>query len=346
MQPGLPNVPAGLLELDGLDVDFQSGSTEVRAVDQVDLRIEPGETIALVGESGSGKSVTSLALMGLLGPNGRSEARRARFRPEVSLPPIDLFALSARERRKLRGRDMAMIFQEPMTSLNPLHTIGDQIGEPLRIHMGASLRETRDRAIELLTQVGIPDPARRLSAYPHELSGGMRQRVMIAMAMVCNPALLIADEPTTALDVTIQAQILALFRRLRDQYRQAMLFITHDLGVVAEIANRVYVMYAGQVVESGPVAAILTRPRHPYTRGLLASLPRIDRPISRRESFYAIVGQSPDLRQLPPGCRFQTRCSHFRQGLCDAVPPDLVPVEAGHDARCARLKELEDLDVA
>jgi len=327
-----------LLRIEGLQVDFDTPHGRARAVDDVSITVGHGETVAIVGESGSGKSVTSLSVMRLLPPSARVAGGKIAFGDDETAGgrEIDLLALPRSRMAKLRGDRMAMIFQEPMTSLNPLHTVGDQIAEVLKIHRRMGRRHGRERAAALLADVGIPEPEQRVSAYPHELSGGMRQRVMIAMALACGPRLLIADEPTTALDVTIQAQIMELFRSLRDTQRQAMLFITHDLGVVAEIANRVYVMYGGQVVESGDVVTILKRPRHPYTKGLLASLPRVDRPAPVDGRFYSIPGQPPDPANLPKGCRFQARCPRFAADTCAAAVPPLVDVAPLHAVRCFR----------
>ncbi len=328
-----------VLALHGVNVDFTARGRAVRAVDDVSLTIGAGETVALVGESGSGKSVTSLAVMGLL-PAGQAEVTGQIMFRRGDAQAVDLCTLPRAVMPEIRGAEIAMIFQEPMTSLNPLHSIGAQISEMLVIHRRAGRAAARDLAQEMLARVGIPDPVRRMASYPHELSGGMRQRVMIAMALTCNPTLLIADEPTTALDVTIQAQIMELFRTLRDLSHQAMLFITHDLGLVAEIANRVYVMYAGQVVESGPVRAIFRRPLHPYTRGLLASLPRIDRPQRDGKPLYSIAGRVPEPGRMPQGCRFAPRCTEAVAGRCDAVPPALEPATTTHAVRCLRWREL------
>jgi oligopeptide/dipeptide ABC transporter ATP-binding protein len=335
-----------LLVLDNVSVEFKSPHGTVHAVDRVSLSIGKGETVAVVGESGSGKSVTSLAILRLLDESiARTTASRLAFRRRDGRF-VDLLQLARHQMRDIRGDEIGMIFQEPMTSLNPMHTVGDQITEVLRIHRRADRRGATERAIEVLAQVGMPEPQRHLSSYPHQLSGGMRQRVMIAMALACKPSLLIADEPTTALDVTIQAQILDLFRSLRDDGDQSMLFITHDLGVVAEVADFVYVMYAGQVVESGDVTSILCDPRHPYTKGLVASVLRVDRPRAHGSRFYAIPGRVPEPGRMPQGCRFQTRCGAFLPGVCDAAIPPLEAFETGRDARCFRQKELAHVDAA
>ena len=339
----MPERPAAgapaVLEVDGLTVDFVTGGQRSRVIDGVSLRVERGRTLAIVGESGSGKSVTSLAVMGLLPtPPAAVGGQGIRFCGRDGRAH-DLLKLDRRRLRSLRGDDLAMVFQEPMTSLNPSHSIGRQIGEVLAIHRGAGRAEGRAAAVRMLERVGIPEAGRRVDSYPHELSGGMRQRVMIAMALVCGPSLLIADEPTTALDVTIQAQILDEMRKLQAELGMAMLFITHDLGVVAEIARDVVVMYAGQVVEQGPVAAVLRRPRHPYTRGLLASVPRTDR--QRATRLEAIPGRVPDPRQMPAGCRFHPRCAFAVPGRCDREQPVLESLEPGHAARCLRAAELD-----
>jgi len=328
-----------LLEIDGLTVTFTVNGKPARVVDGVSLRLNGGETVAIVGESGCGKSVTSLAVMGLL-PRPIARVTEGRILLRRGTGGVDLASLPPAEYASVRGDDIAMIFQEPMTSLNPLHRIGEQIAEPLRIHRGLSRGEARERACELLERVGISDPRARLDAYPHEMSGGMRQRVMIAMALACDPAVLIADEATTALDVTVQAQILDLLRALQQDSGMGLLFITHDLGVVAEIAERVVVMYAGQVVEEGDVRQILTRPLHPYTRGLIASVPRIDRPMGKDSTFHAIGGRVPEIGRMPPGCRFAPRCEHARPGICDHGQK-LEPVAGGRTVRCVRWRELE-----
>ncbi len=314
-----------LLEIDGLRVAFASEEGgEHAAVDGIDLAIAPGEFVGVVGESGSGKSVTALAAMGLIQPPGRVAAGSIRFAGR------DLRGLPEREWQKLRGREMAMIFQEPMSSLNPVFPVGEQIAEVVRRHERVSARAARARAIEMLTLVGIPDPARRVDGYPHHFSGGMRQRVMIAIALACNPRLLIADEATTALDVTVQAQILDLLRRLRERLGLAVLLITHDLGVVAELVERVYVMYAGRIVETSPTAALFTNPAHPYTRGLLASIPSLD---TRRARLPAIEGTVPMPGRMPSGCRFAPRCSQ-RLDACVATDPPLAPRGPRHAAAC------------
>jgi peptide/nickel transport system ATP-binding protein len=318
---------APLLQIEALKVTFRGdGGRATHAVDRVDLTVSHGTTLGLVGESGCGKSVTSLAVMGLL-PKASAEIEgRVRF------DGIDLLDLPDRALRDLRGDRLAMIFQEPMTSLNPSYTIGEQIVEAIVRHRGVSRRAARGRAVEMLRRVRIPAPERRIDDYPHKLSGGMRQRVMIAIALSCEPQLLIADEPTTALDVTIQAQILDLLRELKATTLSAIILITHDLGVVAEICDQVAVMYAGEIVERAPVEAAFARPAHPYTVGLLGSIPRLDR---RAEQLATVQGRVPDMAALPEGCRFAPRCP-FAADICVSVPPPLTQVGESHWTRCAR----------
>ncbi len=313
-----------LLDVRGLSVCFDTELGRIPAVRGVDFSLDSGETLALVGESGCGKTVTALALLGLLDPAGRIAEGTVQFRGR------DLVKLAPAELRQVRGREIAMVFQEPMTSLNPVFRIGDQIGEVLRIHRGQTQEAARREAIELLERVGIPAPERRVDAYPHELSGGMKQRVMIAMALACRPALLIADEPTTALDVTIQAQILELLRRLQSEFGMAILLITHNLGVVAHYAQRVAVMYAGKIVEQSGTAELFARPLHPYTRALLAALPRPDRSGGR---LRAIAGNVPSPLHYPPGCAFWERCAEVLPRCAGDLPP-LVAVEGDHAAAC------------
>jgi peptide/nickel transport system ATP-binding protein len=315
-----------VLEMAGFNVDLGPAGRRVRVVDDLSLTLHPGRITCLVGESGSGKSVTAMALMRLL-PAAQCavSARTLRFEG------ADIAALSERGMARLRGDRMAMIFQEPMTSLNPVFTIGDQVGEALRVHRGLSAREARARALAALRQVQIPAPERRLDAYPHELSGGMRQRVMIAMALACEPALLIADEPTTALDVTIQAQILSLLATLRQQHGTGILFITHNLGVVAEIADEVAVMYAGRIIERAPAATLFADAQHPYTLALLAAMPALS---GTQERLEPIPGRMPAPSEMLPGCRFAPRCP-FAAARCAEVPP-LRAIGAGHDVACWR----------
>ncbi|MFC0406650.1 ABC transporter ATP-binding protein [Roseomonas elaeocarpi] len=331
-----------VLSVSGLRAEFTAGGNTVTAVSDVDLVIPAGETLALVGESGSGKSVTSLSLLRLLPRGvGRVAAGRIRFAPPGETP-MDLAALDAEALRQVRGRRIGVVFQEPMTSLNPVFTVGQQVGEPLRVHQGAS-RDTAFRsAVRLLDRVGIPDAPRRARQYPHELSGGMRQRVTIAMALACDPALLIADEPTTALDVTIQAQILDLLGRQQRERGMAMLFVTHNLGVVATIADRVAVMYAGRVVEDGSVAEVFRAPRHPYTAGLMRSMPQLGKATALRRAgqfLPSIPGTVPSLTRMPPGCAFAPRCP-MAAPACDALMPALEIVAPGHHSRCLRWREM------
>ncbi len=326
-----------LLRVEGLTVRFGG----VPAVEDVSFALRPGETLAIVGESSSGKSVAALALMRLLETgSGCTVAGRVLLRGADGRQ-TDLLALPERAMADLRGRALGMIFQEPMASLNPVHTVGDQISESLIRHERLSPRAAAARAVDLLAEVGIPEPARRTSAFPHQLSGGMRQRAMIAIALACRPRILIADEPTTALDVTIQAQILDLLRRLQHETGMAVVFITHNLGVVAEIADRVVVMYAGQVVEDAPVAALLQRPAMPYTAGLMRSVPRLDAVLQTgRRRLAAIPGNVPDPRQRPAGCAFHPRCGHARPDPCLRARPALEWAAPGHRVRCARWREV------
>ena len=317
-----------LLEVRGLRTSYHTSDGIVRAVDGIDFSVDRGEIMGLVGESGCGKSVTSLSIMRLVASPGRIEAG------EIVFDGKDLLRIRADEMRRLRGNQITMIFQQPTSSLNPVWDVGRQIGEVLELHRNMSRRAARDRASELLRMVGIPDPERRLRAYPHELSGGMAQRVMIAMALACEPELLIADEPTTALDVTIQAQILDLIRNLRDETGTAVILITHDLGVVAETCDRVAVMYAGEIVEQTDVTTLFRRPRHPYTRGLIGSIPVVG---DLREELSVIPGNVPNLIDLPKGCRFAPRCAArvtHDVAIALDVHPSLLPVDAGHDVRC------------
>ena len=314
-----------VLQVRQLRTYFHTDSGVGRAVDGVSFDLRQGQTLGLVGESGCGKSMTALSIMRLVPtPPGRIESG------EVLLKGQDLLQLSEDRMCQVRGADLAMIFQEPMTSLNPVLTCGYQIAEAVVLHQRVSRDEARERAIEMLKRVGIPAPEQRVHEYPHQLSGGMRQRVMIAMALSCNPAVLIADEPTTALDVTIQAQILELLARLREELHMAVLLITHDLGVVAEVADEVAVMYAGQIVEHAVPAALFARPLHPYTRGLLQSIPRFDQ---RQERLAIIPGMVPDARHFPEGCRFAPRCP-LAEERCRQQVPVLETLEPGHQVRC------------
>jgi len=314
-----------ILVVDDLEVRFWTSRGTVHAVNGVSFDIAPGETLGIVGESGCGKSVTSLALLGILPRAGRVTAGSARFEG------TELTDLSDSQMRDIRGRQIAMIFQDPMTSLNPVLTIGRQLREPLETHLGMDKKEATERAVELLDQVGIPGARARLKDYPHQFSGGMRQRAMIAMALACEPKVLIADEPTTALDVTIQAQILDLLRSLVADRDTALIMITHDLGVIAGICERVEVMYAGTFVEGGTADQIFARPRHPYTLGLLESVPRLD--ARRRSALNPIAGQPPDMLEPPSACSFAPRC-RYRLERCTVELPLLEELEPGHEAAC------------
>jgi oligopeptide/dipeptide ABC transporter ATP-binding protein len=314
-----------LLAVEDLRVQFWTGGGTVHAVNGISFQIDPGETLGIVGESGCGKSVTALALLGLLPRAGRVRSGSARFDGR------DLLQLSQRALRRIRGRQIAMIFQDPMTSLNPVLTIGRQIREPLETHFGMKRKAASARAAELLDRVGIPSPDARLSDYPHQFSGGMRQRAMIAMALACRPKLMIADEPTTALDVTIQAQILALLRELVAEERTALILITHDLGVVAGMCERVNVMYAGMFMETGSADQLFASPRHPYTLGLLQSVPRLD--AARRSQLQPIEGAPRDMLNAPSACPFQPRCRYEVEESRREVPP-LVEIEPGHKVAC------------
>ena len=313
-----------VLDVENLRVSFPAARDRVYPVDGVSFSLDRGETLALVGESGCGKSLTSLALLRLVPPPGRVEEGST-----IRLGDTDVLALRGEALRRIRGRRIGMVFQDPMTSLNPVFTVGDQIAEGVRAHFAVSRGEARRRALELLREVGIPDPTARLDAYPHQLSGGMRQRVMIAIALSAEPEILVADEPTTALDVTVQAQILEVLDRLRDRRGMAVLLITHDLGIVAGRADRVAVMYAGQIVEEAPTAALFARPSHPYTQGLFASVPRITGPVER---LSPIGGSVPPPGAWPSGCRFRPRCPQAFD-KSETMPP-LLPVGPGHRMRC------------
>ncbi|MYB17716.1 MAG: ABC transporter ATP-binding protein [Holophagales bacterium] len=322
-----------LLRVEDLDVAFRSGfggRPPVRAVNSVSLEVAAGETLAIVGESGSGKSVTALSILRLIPEPGRIENGRIQFEGR------DLLALDETGIRAVRGNRIAMIFQEPMSSLNPVLTIGRQVAEPLRLHRRLKRREALDQAVDLLRSVAIPDAEKRLGDYPHQFSGGMRQRVMIAMALACHPRLLIADEPTTALDVTVQAQILELLKERTRETDSALILITHDLGVVARYADRVAVMYGGRIVESGPAGALYADPRHPYTQGLLRSVPRLEGDTGGR--LASIEGQPPDLSALPVGCAFEPRCPNAHE-RCLEAPPPLVAHGAARAWACYRAEE-------
>lgn len=334
----MPDGTLPFLDVRDLNTVFQTRSGEVHAVNSVSFDLRPGELLGVVGESGSGKSVTMMSLIGLL-PSPPAEVRQG----QVNFEGRDILQISARELRKLRGRDIGFVFQDPMTSLNPVFTVGFQLMEPLREHMGMNKSQARKRAAELLDLVGIPDAAQRLSDYPHQFSGGMRQRVMIAIALACDPKVLIADEPTTALDVTIQAQILELVRDLRQKLGMAIVWITHDLGVIAGIADRVLVMYGGQIVEHAPVKEIFANPRHPYTRALLETIPQVRGARARR--LRTIDGQPPILGAAPTSCPFRPRCRHATE-RCERENPQRHDVKPGHDVACFNPPEGAGMETA
>jgi len=313
-----------ILQVENLHITFRGEEGDIRPVSGIDFHVHAGETLGIVGESGCGKSVTSLAVMGLL-PKGIGRVSNGR----ILFQNQNLTELKQTELQKIRGKEMAMIFQEPMTSLNPVYTVGEQLGEQIRLHLGLNKREAREKAAEMLRMVGIPRAEQIIREYPHQLSGGMRQRVMIAMAMSCDPKLLIADEPTTALDVTIQAQILDLMRELKAKQGTSIVFITHDLGVVAEMCDRVVVMYAGQVIEEASVRELFQNPQHPYTKGLIASIPSLDQ---QRRRLYSIRGTVPHPSAMPGGCRFAPRCDDV-QAACRENPP-LLHAGTEHKCRC------------
>jgi len=320
---------APLLEVTDLSVAFTGHKETVTVVDHVSFSVEAGKTLGIVGESGSGKTVSSLALVGLL-PRNATVTGSARFDGR------ELVGMSTRQLRNVRGNDISVIFQEPMTSLDPSFTVGNQLMEAYRNHKGGSKSAARERAMEMLRLVGIPEPQKRISEYPHSFSGGMRQRVMIALALICSPRLLIADEPTTALDVTIQSQILELLRRLQDDLGMAIIFVTHDLGVVASVCDQVSVMYAGQAVEQAPIDDFFAAPRHPYSIGLLDSMPQS---VTKGERLRMIAGTVPLPSQFPPGCRFAPRCPHVIEE-CTTAPPALELLEDGRRVRCIRHADL------
>ena len=322
-----PPQPALLVK--GLKTQFRSYDAVAKAVDDVSLDLYQGETLGLVGESGCGKSVTALSIMRLIkDPPGRISAE------EIRLGELDLLTLSPKQMRKIRGGRISMIFQEPMTSLNPVFTVGSQIAEMFQTHRGTSGSESWVRSVEMLKKVRMPAPEKRAREYPHQLSGGMRQRAMIAMALACNPEILIADEPTTALDVTIQAQILDLMMRLKEEFGAAIMMITHDLGVIARISQRIIVMYAGKIVEAGPTAVFFESPAHPYTRGLLKSIPKLgERSRLGRTRLQEIKGIVPSIFDLPPGCSFNPRCSEAMP-ICSREAPPLFDLGDGHRVRC------------
>lgn len=331
-----------LLRIEDLRVRFESGAV---AVDGVSLSVARGETLALVGESGSGKSVTALSIMRLMPPPPHAAITGHIAFNSSSGEGFDLLGISMREMRALRARKIAMIFQEPMTAFSPVHTIGQQLTEAIRLHLGFDRIHAWRRAAELLEQVGIPEPGARLRDYPHQLSGGMRQRAMIAMALSCDPELIIADEPTTALDVTVQAQILDLLRNLRDRSGMAMIIITHNLGVVSAVADRCAVMYAGRVVEQASVSQLFTRPTMPYTRALLSSVPTLQSSATGAR-VTPIIGEPPDTSTLPSGCAFHPRCPDAVIGLCDSSVPQEEQCDPGHHLRCVRWRTLRELRAA
>ncbi len=326
-----------LLEIDRLAVEFNTRAGVARVVDQIGFSLMPGETLGIVGESGCGKSVTALAIMGLVPePPGRVAGGAVRLKGE------DLIRADTARMRQIRGNNISMIFQEPMTSLNPVFTVGDQISEAVRLHEGLSRRDAQDRAIEMLGAVHIPVPERRVDEYPHQMSGGMRQRVMIAMALACRPEILIADEPTTALDVTIQAQVFDLLAELREKTGTAIILITHDMGVIAEMADRVAVMYAGRIIETGSVEEILDDPYHPYTRGLIACVPHMqDDPPPERPPLLEISGVVPAMNELGAGCAFEPRCSE-RLGQCPVERPETRVIGEGRETVCWLTEEDRD----
>jgi peptide/nickel transport system ATP-binding protein len=322
-----PSPEPTILKVDGLTTEFRTPEGTFPAVDGISFEVKKGRVLGLVGESGCGKTITALSVMRLIpDPPGRIASGRVLFNG------TDLLSLPESRMRLYRGKHLSMIFQEPMTTLNPVFTVGNQISEMLRLHLGMSGREALDRSVELLGLVGIPSPRQRVRDYPHQLSGGMRQRVMIAMAISCNPELVFADEPTTALDVTIQAQILALLDRLRAQLGMTLILISHDLGIISEMAHEVAIMYAGRIVEYAPTKELFENPLHPYTQGLLASLPRFEAGGGHHERLKAIPGNVPGLRDLPAGCKFEPRCAHAF-GRC-AEEPSLAALAPGHWVRC------------
>ncbi|MGW1462751.1 ABC transporter ATP-binding protein [Streptomyces sp. NPDC001493] len=322
-----------LLEVRDLHVEFHTRDGVAKAVNGVNYSVDEGETLAVLGESGSGKSVTAQAIMGILDmPPGKISGGEVLFKGR------DLLKLKKDERRRIRGQEMAMIFQDALSSLNPVLTVGDQLGEMFRVHRGMSRKESRRKSIELMDRVRIPAAKERIGNYPHQFSGGMRQRIMIAMAMALEPALIIADEPTTALDVTVQAQVMELLAELQQEYRMGLILITHDLGVVADVADKIAVMYAGRIVETAPVHEIYKAPAHPYTKGLLQSIPRLDQ---KGQELYAIKGLPPNLLRIPPGCAFNPRCP-MAQDVCRTDEPPLYDVAEHRASACHFWKETLD----
>ena len=328
------------LVVENISVGFRRGGKLIPAVHDVSFSISPGETLALVGESGSGKSVTNLAIMQLTPPAPRSEVKGRALLACKDGVTRDLISAKREDIQAIRGNDISMIFQEPMTSLNPVRSVGDQIAEAIMLHKHVSKRQALKETADLLALVGIPDAAKRLDSYPHHMSGGMRQRVMIAMAISCQPRVMVADEPTTALDVTVQAQILELLKRLQERTGLAIIFITHNLGVVAEVADRVMVMYGGRLVEEATATQLFAKPLMPYTSALLNSVPRMDMAGRRDVVLEAIRGSVPDPGSQPPGCTFHPRCNHFVAGRCDATQPPLDDAGQGRKVRCLRWNEI------
>jgi peptide/nickel transport system ATP-binding protein len=324
-----------LLEVSNLHITLDYDGDDIPVVEGIDFELSAGKVLALVGESGCGKSLTSQSLLRLLPRELRISAGEINFRPGVDESSVDIVSLSkdGKEIRSIRGNQMSMIFQEPMSSFSVLHTIGDQIGEVIRLHLKLSKAETRSRVVELLDKVGISDPERAFDQYPHSFSGGMRQRAMIAKSLACNPSILIADEPTTALDVTIQAQVLEIMRNLKDELGMSMIFITHDLGVVAQIADEVAIMYMGKIVEKGPVSTIFNQPQHPYTVSLLSAIPRLG-DLRDRRKLTSIRGSVPSLFERPPGCAFHPRCDSFMPGRCDTQSPSVSKMSPSHEVSC------------
>jgi len=320
-----------ILRVEDLKTHFHTEDGLVKAVDGISYEVYPGETLGIVGESGCGKSVNSLSIMRLLESNSEVSGK-------ITFEDTSILDISEKQMRKIRGNEIAMIFQEPMTALNPVYSVGEQIMEAIMLHQKKKRNEAYELAIKMLQKVGIPEPKKRVDEYPHELSGGMRQRAMIAMALSCNPTLLIADEPTTALDVTIQAQILELMISLQKDYGMSIVMITHDLGVIAEMSDRVVVMYAGKVVEYADAVTLFKNPKHPYTWGLLNAIPRLD---IEQKSLYNIPGVVPDPLHFPKGCKFNTRC-RFKEERCMQEEPDIVEVEGGHYSRCFFIDKLEE----
>jgi peptide/nickel transport system ATP-binding protein len=333
-QPSPAQTAGPILTIENLSVTFNGGSKPVRAVDGVDLSLGRGEVVALLGESGSGKSVTLRSILRL------HPARKTRIEGRIWVDGTDVMALTPRALTDFRGKTVSMIFQEPMLALDPVYTVGQQIVEAVRGHEQISKEDARRRALELFDRVRIPSPERRLDAYPHEMSGGMRQRAMIALALACRPRILLADEPTTALDATVQIQILLLLRELQRELGLSIIFVTHDIGVGVEVADRIAVMYAGRIVELGPVREVIRRPRHPYTIGLLSTRGHGGRLSGRR--LPSIPGSPPDLSNLPPGCAFAPRCDHANDA-CRTSAPEAVTVQAGHLVRCSRLGEISEI---